>query len=116
MKFLSIYTPDPKTTGGPPSQEHMAEMDKLIQAGMKEGWLITTGGLMPAAQSGGRVRRSAGQISVLDGPYAETKEVIAGFAIIQTDSHESAVTLTKKFLAVAGDGECDLRQIMGAGE
>jgi hypothetical protein len=116
LKFLSIYTPDPKTAGGPPSQEHMAVMGKLIEDGMKEGWLISTGGLMPVAQGGGRVRRSGGQISVVDGPFAETKEVIAGYAIIQADSKDAATELTKRFLAVAGDGECSLRQIMGAGE
>lgn len=46
-----------------------------------------------------------------DGPFAETKEVIAGFALLQANSREEAVQMARDFLKVAGDGECELRQI-----
>jgi hypothetical protein len=53
---------------------------------------------------------------VTDGPFAETKELIAGFALLQTSSKEEAIAAAKEFLEVAGDGECELRQIFTASE
>jgi len=48
---------------------------------------------------------------VTDGPFAETKEVVAGFALLEAASKEEAIRMAKEFLKVAGDGECELRQI-----
>lgn len=108
MKFLSIYkTPERNT---PPSTEEMAAMDELIKEGFAQGWLLATEGCLPSAQ-GARVRRSDSKISVTDGPFTETKEVVGGFALLKADSKEEAVELTRRFLKVAGDGECELRQI-----
>ena len=108
MRFLSIY----KTaeTGVPPTPDHMEKMQKLVEQGMKEGWLLATEGCLPSAL-GARVRSSAGNVIVTDGPFAETKELIAGFALLEAKSKEEAIRLTKDFLKVAGDGECELRQI-----
>lgn len=115
MKFLSIYTPDEKTANGGPKPEHMAEMGKLIEQGMKAGWLVETGAMLPLSKGGARIRRAGGDVTVLDGPFAEAKEVIAGYAMIEAKSREEAVELTKNFLRIAGDGECDLLQIMDQG-
>ena len=115
MKFLSIYTPDEKTAASGPKPEHMAEMGKLIEEGMKGGWLLETGAMLPLAKGGARVRKSNGAIGLVDGPFAEAKEVIAGYAMLSADSREGAIELVKKFLKVAGDGECDLLQIMDQG-
>jgi hypothetical protein len=112
MKFLSMYTPDPKTAGVPPSKEHMAEMGKLIEESMKTGALVITGGLGPLSKGGARIRRAGGEISVVDGPYTEAKEVIAGFAILEAKSRDEAIEMTRRFLKIAGDGECELHQIM----
>ena len=108
MRFLSIYKgvePD-----RPPTEEEMAEMGKLIDEWAKAGKLLTTEGCLPSAL-GARVRLAAGKVSVTDGPFTESKEVVGGFAILQASSKEEAVELTKRFLAVAGDGECELRQL-----
>ena len=59
---------------------------------------------MPSA-SGARVRLSGGKITVKDGPFSESKELIGGFAIIQFPTMKEAITFTEKFLKVAGDGE-----------
>ena len=88
----------------------MANMGKLIEEGMKAGWLLGTEGCLPTAL-GARVRRSSGKISVTDGPFTESKEVVGGFAILKANSRQEAIELTRKFLAVAGDGECELRQL-----
>lgn len=112
MRFLSVY----KTveTGLPPTQEEMSSMGKLIEEGMKAGYLLAVEGCLPSAM-GARVSQSNGKVVVTDGPFAETKEVIGGFAILKADSKEHAIELTKHFLGVAGDGECELRQLYEAG-
>jgi hypothetical protein len=112
MRYLSIYTPA-KQTAGPPSKEHMAAMEKLIEEYTKAGVLVTTGGLLPVSQGGARVRSSSGKSTVVDGPFTESKELVAGFAVLEVKSHDEVIERTKHFLTVAGDGECELRQIMG---
>lgn len=116
MKFLSIYTPDKRSAGDPPSKEHMAEMGKLIEESMKSGILVSTGGLLPISKGGACVRRSGGEITVMDGPYTETKELIGGFAVLEAKSREEAIEMARRFLKIAGDGESELRQMMEPGE
>jgi hypothetical protein len=72
--------------------------------------LLATDGLLPTSL-GARVRRSAGKVTVSDGPFTEAKEVIGGFAIVQLNSKEEAVELAKHFLAIAGDGEREIRRM-----
>jgi hypothetical protein len=111
MRFLSVY----KTveTGLPPTQEEITTMSKLIEEGMKAGWLVAVEGCMPSV-TGARVRKSSGKTIVTDGPFAETKELIGGLAILQAKSKEHAIELTKYFLSYAADGECELRQLYDA--
>jgi len=111
MKFLSIYKAVER--GVPPSQEEMAEMGKLIEEGLKAGWLVSTEGCLPSAL-GSRVRMTDGHLSVTDGPFTEAKEVVGGFAILRANSKEEAVQLAKDFLKVVGNGECELRQLFEA--
>src|SRR5260370_27917152 len=108
MKFVSIYKSAER--GVPPSQEEMDKMGKLIEEGMKSGWLLGTEGCLPSAL-GARVRFSNGRYTVTDGPFTESKEVIGGFAILQANSKEEAIELIKNFLQVVGGGECELSQI-----
>ena len=111
MKFLSIYKTAER--GVPPSQEEMDAMGKLIEEGFRAGWLISTEGCLPS-KLGARVRRAGPKVSVTDGPFTESKEIVGGFALLNVSSKEEAIELTKKFLKVAGDGECELRQIYEA--
>jgi hypothetical protein len=108
MKFLSIYKSVERNT--PPTQEEMANMGKLIEEGMKAGWLLSTEGCLPSAL-GSRVRRSSGKVTVTDGPFTEAKELVGGFAILKANSKEEAIKLVKDFLSVVGEGECELRQL-----
>jgi hypothetical protein len=82
----------------------------LVEEGFKGGWLLATEGCLPTAL-GARVRRSNSKLAVTDGPFTEAKEVVGGFAILKANSKQEAIELTRKFLAVAGDGECELRQL-----
>lgn len=108
MRFLSIYKTTERST--PPTREEMATMSKLVEDGMKSGFLLATEGCLPSAL-GARVRLSKGKTIVTDGPFAESKEVVGGFAILKADSKEEAIELAKQFLSVAGEGECELRQL-----
>jgi len=112
MKFLSIYKHVERNT--PPSPEEMARMGKLIDEAFKAGWLLGTEGCMPSAL-GARVRRDGTKISVTDGPFTESKEVVGGFAILKANSKEEAIQMAKDFLKVAGEGECEIRQIFEQG-
>src|SRR5579875_763662 len=111
MRFLSIYKTVERNT--PPTPEEMAAMGKLIEEGMRAGWLLATEGCLPTAL-GARVRRSEGKVTVTDGPFAETKEVVGGFAVLKANSKAEAIELAKTFLGHVGQGECELRQLYGA--
>ena len=112
MRFLSIYKTVERNS--PPTQEEMATMGKLIEEGTKEGWLLATEGCLPTAL-GARVRQSGGKLSVTDGPFTEAKEMVGGFAILKVNSKQEAIELARKFLQVAGEGECELRQLYEGG-
>jgi hypothetical protein len=108
MKFLSVYKTVERNV--PPSEEEIARMGKLIAEGMQAGWLLAVEGCMPSA-TGARVRKASGKTTVTDGPFAETRELIGGLAILNADSKQHAIELTKYFLSHAEDGECELRQL-----
>jgi len=108
MRFLSIYMCPERNT--PPTAEEMCTMGKLVEDWMKTGKLLSTEGCMPASL-GARVRIDDGKYSVSDGPFAESKEVVGGFAILDAPSKEVAVGYVKEFLSVVGKGWCELRQL-----
>src|SRR5579863_1798457 len=111
MRYLSVFKNVERNT--PPSADEMARMGKLIEEGFKAGWLLSTEGCLPT-NLGARVRSSNGKVTVTDGPFTEAKEVVGGFAILKAKSKAEAIQLTKDFLKVAGDGECEIRQLYEA--
>ena len=94
----------------PPDRELFAEMGKFVDELSKAGVLIATGGL---ALDGTHVSSSGGKVTVVDGPYPETKETIVSFALVDVGSKAEAVELSRRFFAIQGDGEGDLRQVFG---
>ncbi|MGM9483154.1 YciI family protein [Roseateles sp. NT4] len=115
MRFLSMIRGD-ESAAQAPSEQLMADMGQLIDELTRSGQLVSTAGLRPTSE-GARVRlHRGGQLSVVDGPFTETKEVIAGYAIFEAASREEALELTKRFLRLHGTEwnlECELRQIYG---
>jgi len=115
MRFLSMIRID-ETTGQVPSEQLMADMGQLIEELTATGQLVSTAGLRPTSE-GVRVRlQRGGKLSVMDGPFTETKEVIGGYAILEAQSKAEAVELTRRFLKVHGadwDVECEVRQLDG---
>ena len=80
---------------------------------MKAGVLLATEGCLPSAK-GARVRLSNGKVTVVDGPFTESKEVIGGFAVLQARAKDEAIQHVKDFLKVAGDGETEIRELYEA--
>jgi hypothetical protein len=111
MRFLCIYKPGKPER--PPKQEEMAAMGKLIGEAMQAGWLLSTEGCLPSSL-GARVRLADGKLTVTDGPFAETKDLVGGFAIIRANSKQEAVEYTKRFLQTAGGGESEILQLYEA--
>jgi hypothetical protein len=110
MRFLCVYKPGKPESDAPPTQEEMAKMGKLIDEMTRAGVLLTTEGCLSSSK-GARVRVDAGKYTVTDGPFPETKELIAGFCLLQVKSMAEAVEWTKRFLSVVGEGESEIRQL-----
>src|SRR5690348_12104849 len=98
MRFMMLYKPG-RESDAPPTPHEMAAMGELIADMAKAGVLIATDGLQPSSK-GVRVRITGGTFTVTDGPFTETKELVAGFAIVQAKSKAEAIELAKRFLNV----------------
>ena len=105
MRFISISTV--KSNSRVPTEAEMASMHKFIAEGMKAGWLVEIEGVTFGA-TGVRVHKAAdGKITVTDGPFAETKEVLGGYALLNAASMEEAVEYTRRFLDHIGEETSD---------
>lgn len=110
MRFMMLYRPG-RDDGKPPNPDVFVKLDQLTREGIAAGTFIATDGLHPSAK-GARVSISDGNFAVTDGPFTEAKEVIAGYAILQLRSKEEAIEHAKRFLAVMGQGETEVRQML----
>jgi hypothetical protein len=99
--------------GVPPTRELMAEMGTFIEEIMKAGVLVATDGLQPSSK-GARVKVSEGKVTVIDGPFTESKELVASYALLEVKSMAEAIEWTTRFLKVLGGGQCELRPIFEA--
>jgi hypothetical protein len=114
MRFIILRKADKQTEAGVmPSQALLAAMGAYMEGMNKAGVLLSGEGLQPSAK-GARVRFAAGKPTVIDGPFAETKELVAGFCIIQTKSREEAIAWVKRWPPLDGDVEIEIRQIFEA--
>jgi len=110
MKILALYKPAHQN---PPTPEMMAKMNAFIEELTKAGKLIATEG-RKAGAPGMKIRMRKGQLSVTDGPFTEAKEIVGGFALMNVDSREETITLTRRFLEIAGDGESEIIEMFEA--
>ncbi|MFJ6070073.1 YciI family protein [Streptomyces sp. NPDC093065] len=97
-----------------PSPELVQRMEKLMDEMTKAGVLLDTAGLTPTAQ-GTRVHYEGGRLSVTDGPFTESKEVIGGYSLLQAKDMAEAVEWTKRFLKVHEEHwtvTCEVRELM----
>ncbi|HEX9077797.1 MAG TPA: YciI family protein [Anaerolineae bacterium] len=112
MKVLGLLKADASTeAGAPPSPELMEKMGKFVEEVRKAGVLVSTDGLTPTSQ-GKRVRLAGGKVTVIDGPFTESKELVSAYALYQVKTMAEAIEWTTRFLKVLGQGECELRPIL----
>jgi len=109
MRFMLLAKGDKRYEAGlPPEPELMEKMGRFMEEESKRGVLVMAGGLAPSMLSK-RIKNEAGVITVMDGPFAEAKEVIGGFAIVDVASMAEAIECSKRFWRVNGDGEGEIR-------
>lgn len=113
MRFMMIVKANKDSEAGKlPSEELLTAMGKYNEELMKAGVLVDLSGLQPSSK-GARIKFTKGKRTVIDGPFAETKELIAGYWIINVKSREEALDWAKRVPAPFGegnDGEVELRQ------
>lgn len=112
MRFLSMVRIN-EASGQKPDERLMKEMGKLVEEMTRSGALVSTAGLTPTRE-GKRVRSQHGKISVTDGPFVESKEVVGGYAILEAPSMKEAIEMTRRFVAVHGEDwnvECEVRPL-----
>lgn len=112
MRVLMSYLPDDRS---PPTPEKIAAIEQFTQEMTKTGVVLDSGGFLPLSQ-GAVVKQQNGKFTITDGPFPETKELIVGYAIVQVKSKEEAVELSRRFMAVAGDGLGQLQIMFGPHE
>ena len=114
MRFMVIAkaTPETEKAGALPDPQLMLEMGKYNEELLKAGVLLALDGLQPSSK-GARVRFSGKSRTVVDGPFTEAKELIAGFQIQQVKSLEEAIEWVKRApnCSPTGEGEVEIRQI-----
>lgn len=112
MRFLGLLKADKDSEAGvPPSPEFIERCGKFMETVAKAGVLVASEGLLPSSK-GKRLRLENGKVTIIDGPFAETKEVVASYAILETKSMDEALEWTRRFLDCLGGGECEIRPIM----
>ena len=114
MRFMIIVKANQDSEAGVmPEEKLLADMAAYHEALAKAGMLVDGSGLQPSAK-GWRIKYSGGKRTVIDGPFAETKELVAGYTLIQAKSREEAVEWTRRFPNPAinnGEGEIEVRQL-----
>lgn len=116
MRFLMLVKHGENP--GPPPKEFLDAMARMGEEAAKSGTLIQSGGLSPIAKSTS-VRLSRGQVTAIDGPFTEAKEVVGGFAMFELKSKEEAIEGAKQFMELhkkywpGWEGETEVRQVLG---
>ena len=120
MRYLSFIRSSEAYRESSPPPALMEAMGKFVEKSLKDGVLVDTGGLLPS-KDGVRVRLANGKITVTDGPFSESKEVIGGWAILQTDSKEEAIRIATEFMDLhrkywpGFEGESEVRPMFDPG-
>lgn len=116
MKYMMIVKATKNSEAGvPPDASLIEAISKQAAEMQKAGVLLASGGLLPSSQ-GTRIKVAGSKLYVIDGPFAETKELVGGFAIMEANSKEHAVQLGREFMQLHADvlgpsyeGELEIR-------
>jgi hypothetical protein len=120
MKYLCFIRHSEKYRESAPPPALMEAMGKFVQQSKRDGTLVDTGGLLPS-KDGARVRVAGGRISVTDGPFIDSKEIIGGWAILEADSKAEAMRVATEFMELhrkhwpSFEGESEVRPMFDPG-
>lgn len=120
MKYLTFIRHSEKHRQSGPPAALMEAMGKFVERSRKDGTLVDTGGLLPS-KDGVRVRLEQGKITVTDGPFTESKEIIGGWAILNAGSKEEAIRIATEFMELHRkhwpefEGESEVRPMFEPG-
>ncbi len=121
MKYLCFIRHSEKHRSSGPPAALMEAMGEYVTRSMKSGVLVDTGGLLPS-KDGFRVRLAGGRLAVTDGPFAEAKEVIGGWAILKTDTRDEVIRVATEFMELHRkhwpefEGESEVRPMFEPGQ
>ena len=121
MKYMTFIRHSESYRESGPPQALMEAMDAFVQRLIREGAFVDGGGLKPSRE-GVRMQLSKGKLTVLDGPFTETKEIIGGYAILEAPTREAALKISTEFMELHRrhwpefEGEAEVRPMYGPGE
>ena len=95
----------------PPSPELFEKMGKFVEEAINAGVIVATGGIAPTSE-GAKITLKDGEFTILDGPFAEAKEIVGGWAIMECRDLDEAIEWSKRFVSVLGEGEVRVRPVM----
>ena len=112
MRFLG-YTlaSESELPTEPPRPELYEEMGKFVEGAVNAGVIVATGGIAPTSE-GTKITLKDGEFTVVDGPFAEAKEIVGGWAIMECRDMDEAVEWSKRFVSVLGEGEVRVRPVI----
>jgi hypothetical protein len=120
MKYLTFIRHSESYRESPPPAALMDALGKFAGQSLADGTLVETGGLLPSKE-GVRVRLAGGKITVTDGPFSESKEIIGGWAILNTDTKAEAIRIATEFMDLhrkhypGFEGESEVRPMFDPG-
>lgn len=118
MKYMTFVRLSESYRESGPPQALMEAMGKFVERLTREGKFVDGGGLLPS-KDGARIRIAKGKLTVIDGPFTETKEVVGGYAILETGTRDEALRIQTEFMELHRkhwpefEGESELRPIVG---
>jgi len=121
MKYLAFIRHSETYREGAPPAALMKAMETFVERSYKDGSLVDTGGLLPS-KDGVRIRLARGKITVTDGPFSESKEIIGGWAILNADSKAEAIRTATEFMDLhrkhwpGFEGESEVRPMFEPGK
>jgi hypothetical protein len=110
MRFLGYTLADENAPVPPPPPGIEEAMGKFIEEATAAGVFILGGGMAPTSE-GVIIRQTDGRFTVIDGPFAEAKEIVGGWALMEAPTIDEAVEWSKRFMAIAGATETRLRPV-----
>ncbi|MCU1396675.1 MAG: hypothetical protein JWM34_5103 [Ilumatobacteraceae bacterium] len=112
MRFLGYTLGDESAPVAPPTPEFFEKMGAFMEEATTAGVIVATGGIAPTAM-GAKISLTDGNYTVVDGPFAEAKELIGGWALLECRDLDEAIEWSKRFIGVIGEGEVRIRPVFG---